>query len=198
VLQNGVEHIERFSPFVARDQILPVVVDCPVERSAPGQIVQRRDALLTVPDADVGRAFRELFTRTRIQLVMTDDFLSAAWAKLCLNSVGAVSAVVGQPSKVIQVPGVAELMDGIARECVAVARAEGARLRDDIVETVLENCRQAPPDSVNSLLADRLAGRPMEIEARNGVIVRRGAGHGIPTPFNQAMVALLRAVQANK
>lgn len=54
--------------------------------------------------------------------------------------------------------------------------------------------RNAPPDSVNSLQADRMEGRPMEIEARNGVIVRLGRKHGIPTPCNQMAVALLEAL----
>jgi ketopantoate reductase len=43
--------------------------------------------------------------------------------------------------------------------------------------------------------ADRLAGRPMEVDARNGAVVRLGAKHGIPTPLNQAIVAMLDAVQ---
>jgi 2-dehydropantoate 2-reductase len=46
-------------------------------------------------------------------------------------------------------------------------------------------------DSVNSILADRLAGRPMEIDARNGVVVRLGAKHGVPTPLNAFAAALL-------
>jgi 2-dehydropantoate 2-reductase len=43
--------------------------------------------------------------------------------------------------------------------------------------------------------ADRLAGRPMEIDARNGVIVRRGAAHGLATPLNALMADLLQATQ---
>jgi len=35
----------------------------------------------------------------------------------------------------------------------------------------------------------------MEIDARNGVIVRLGAKHGIATPVNALMVALLEAAQ---
>jgi 2-dehydropantoate 2-reductase len=45
------------------------------------------------------------------------------------------------------------------------------------------------------MLADRLAGRPMEYDARNGVIVRRGARHGVAAPMNALMVALLEAAQ---
>jgi len=45
------------------------------------------------------------------------------------------------------------------------------------------------------MLADRRAGRPMEIDARNGVIVRLGRKHGIAAPMNSLMVALLEAAQ---
>jgi 2-dehydropantoate 2-reductase len=86
-------------------------------------------------------------------------------------------------------------MRGIVRECVAVGRAEGALLDDSLAEKVVTGYRNAPADSVNSLHADRLAGRPMETDARNGVIVRLGRKHGIPTPLNSTIVALLEAAQ---
>jgi 2-dehydropantoate 2-reductase len=78
-------------------------------------------------------------------------------------------------------------------ECVAVGRAEGADLADDLPQQVVAGYRAGPADGVNSLHADRLAGRPMEIDARNGVIVRKGAAHGIATPVNAMVVALLKA-----
>jgi 2-dehydropantoate 2-reductase len=82
----------------------------------------------------------------------------------------------------------------IVRECVAVGRAVDAKLDGDVPEAVLAAYRKAAPDGVNSLLADRLAGRPMEIDARNGVIVRLGRKYNIPTPANSMAVALLEAM----
>jgi 2-dehydropantoate 2-reductase len=79
-------------------------------------------------------------------------------------------------------------------ECVAVGRAEGAQLDDNLLEQVINIYRALPEDSVNSLLADRLAGRQMETDARNGAIVRKGEKHGIATPLNRMAVALLEAV----
>jgi 2-dehydropantoate 2-reductase len=77
------------------------------------------------------------------------------------------------------------------RECIAVARAEGAALDDSMIEGTLDIFRKGPADILNSLHADRLAGRRMEIDARNGAVVRFGRKHGIPTPCNQMVVALL-------
>jgi 2-dehydropantoate 2-reductase len=78
-----------------------------------------------------------------------------------------------------------------------VGRAEGAKLDDSMSQTVLDAYRAQPRDSVNSMLADRMAGRPMEIDTRNGVIVRKGAKHGIKTPLNQMAVALLQSIGGN-
>lgn len=196
VLQNGVEHVANFSSFVSTDRILPVIVDCPAERTAPGKIHQRRRAWMKVPDNQLGQSFQSLFAGTPIEVQLSPNFLAAAWSKLCINCAGAVSALTLKPSGLVRnSPEIAELLRGLVRECIAVANAEGAKLPDTLVETVIEGYRNAPPDSINSLHADRLAGRPMEIDARNGIIVRMGVKHGISTPLNQAMVALLLAVQ---
>ncbi len=85
------------------------------------------------------------------------------------------------------------MVQGLVTECVQVGRAEGADLDDEIIERVVEGARNAPEGSGNSMFADRLAGRPMELDARNGVIVRLGQKHGIATPTNALLVALLTA-----
>jgi 2-dehydropantoate 2-reductase len=124
---------------------------------------------------------------------MTDDFLGASWRKLALNSAGVVNALTLKPAGVVHHEGAAALMRAIAAEAVAVGQALGARLDDALPAEIVERYRSSPPDSVNSLLADRLAERPMEIDARNGVIVRLGARHGVATPLNQMAVAILEA-----
>jgi 2-dehydropantoate 2-reductase len=194
VLQNGVEHVERFAPYVSREFLVPAVIDCPAERTAPGRMRQRGASWIVVPESANGRDFVPLWVKTNFD-VKTDDFTTRAWAKLCINAPGAISAILLKPTGVIQVDPIPELTRGIVRECLAVGRAEGARLDDSIVEAVVEGARKAPPDSLNSLLADRMAGRQMEIDARNGAIVRFGRKHGIPTPLNEMAVALLLAAQ---
>jgi 2-dehydropantoate 2-reductase len=197
ILQNGVEHVERFTPFLPAEHIVPAVIDCPAERTAPGRMRQRGDSWIVVPDSERGRAFVPLFARTNFA-VSTGDFTTRAWAKLCINAPGAISAILMKPTGVIAIDEIAELTRGIVRECVAVGRAEGARLDDGVVDAVVAGARQAPADSLNSMIADRMAGRPMEIDARNGAVVRFGKKHGIPTPLNEMAVALLVAAQDSR
>lgn len=193
VIRNGVEHREAFAGRVADENLVPVIVDFPAERSGPGVFRQRRYGWIRVPQGAAGEAFVALFEGCPIDVATTDDFVSVAWRKLALNAAGAVNAMTLKPSGVARDPGAAGVMKTLVAECVAVGRAEGAMLSDDIGEQVVEGYRAGPPDMVNSLLADRAAGRPMELDARNGVIVRRGAKHGIATPANAMIVALLHA-----
>ena len=44
------------------------------------------------------------------------------------------------------------------------------------------------------MLYDRLAGLPLEYDAKYGAVVRAGRRHGIPTPLHEAFVALLGAI----
>lgn len=194
VLQNGVEHVERFAPYVPTELLVPAVIDCPAERTAPGRMRQRGQSWIVVPDSPNGRDFLPLWSKTNFT-VTADDFTTRAWAKLCINAPGAISAILLQPTGVIQVEPIPDLVRAMARECIAVGRAEGAVLGDEIAQQVVDGMRRAHPDGLNSLVADRMAGRPMEIDARNGAVVRLGRKHGIPTPMNEMAVALLIAAQ---
>lgn len=74
-----------------------------------------------------------------------------------------------------------------------MARAEGARLGDEVVDEVVELFRRAPEDMGTSILADREHRRPMEWDIRNGVIARKGRAHGLATPISDVLVPLLAA-----
>ena len=196
VLQNGVEHRERFAPYLPIEKILPVMVDCPAERQAQDRVRQRGVMHLKVPDSALGRDFVKLFTGTPADATTVPDFLSVVWRKLCFNSAGVLSALVLKPAGIVRGEALGDVALQIIRECAAVARAEGANLEENVADVVLAAQRAAPADSINSMLADRQAGRPVEIDARNGVIVRLGRKHGIATPANNMAVALIEAMAA--
>jgi 2-dehydropantoate 2-reductase len=194
VIQNGVEHRERFAHLIPPDRTLPVIIDCPVERHSDGLVVQRGAVKMNVEAGALGADFAALFDSSSVTIDCTGDFLTAAWRKLCFNSVGAISVLTLHPAGVLRDSEMGRAAADIVAECAAVARALGAHIDPDIAQHVLDGYRAQPFDSVNSMLADRLAGRPMEIDARNGVIVRKGEELGIPTPLNRIIVALLRAI----
>ncbi|MBO9713851.1 2-dehydropantoate 2-reductase [Sphingomonas sp.] len=191
VFQNGVEHRERFRGLVPDEAVIPAIVDIPAERSAPGRILQRRYGTVVVPAGE--DAFVALFANTPIEASTTTDFVTAAWRKLAINCAGIVNGIALQPNGLAHDEGVAEVIRAVVRECVAVGRAEGAAMPDSIPDEIVANYRAGPRDGVHSLLADRLAGRRTEVDARNVVIDRIGRRHGIDAPMNRALAALLIA-----
>jgi 2-dehydropantoate 2-reductase len=195
IIQNGVEHVQRFERHFDRARMVPVMIDLPADRISPGRTLQRGPARMVVPAGSDGAEFLALFAHANFDTKQTDDFVTAVWRKLCLNCAGAVNAVLVKPAGISHHDGVAEIMRTLVRECVAVGRAEGAKLEDSIPDDIVAGARRAPRDAGNSMYADRVAGRPMEYDARNGVIVRLGRKHGIAAPMNALMVTLLEAAQ---
>jgi len=193
VVQNGVEHLERFAGVAPVGRTLPVIVDIPAERSAPGRIRQRRHGDITVPEGELGAAFVALFEGTALTPATTNDFLSASWRKLALNSASVVNALALRPAGLVRDAKAAALMRAVTAEAVAVGRALGARLDDGLPDEVIARYLASPLDQANSMLVDRRADRPLEIDARNGVIVRLGERLGVPTPLNAMAVAILEA-----
>ncbi len=198
VLQNGVDHAERIAPLApAGTRLLPVVIQLPAEKTAPGRVRQSRDGLLFVPDDDDGRDFAALFEGARTRVVATPDFRSQAWWKLLSNAaLGGVCALVIRPNGVAAEPDVRELVLALMREVAGVGRAEGARLPADAPEKVLSRVLEAASDHWSSITVDRREGRPLEWQVRNAVVGRLGRRHGIPTPLNDAVTTLLRAADA--
>ena len=194
VVQNGIEHRENFAGSFPEDRILPIVIDVPAERRSDSLVLQRSTALIRTEDTAMGADFEGLFARSKAKVELTANFLTAVWHKLCINSAGVISALTLKPAGILRDELLGNVALGIIAECIAVGKAEGAHLDDSLAAQILANYRAGSPDSINSLLADRMANRPTEIDARNGVIVRRGARHGIATPLNSMAVALLKGM----
>jgi 2-dehydropantoate 2-reductase len=89
VLQNGVEHVSRFEPYFPASRTVPVIVDMPVEREAPGYFRQRGSGHFTVSANADGEEFARLLHQTGIEVAVTSDFITAAWRKLAINCTGA-------------------------------------------------------------------------------------------------------------
>jgi 2-dehydropantoate 2-reductase len=192
VLQNGVEHEELVGPLADGATVLPAIVWCPAEVVEPGRVQVRDEVHACVPDGDPGRAFAALLAGTaRIELVA--DFRTEAWRKLCVNAVAGLMVLAGRRAGMFARSDARELAHRYAEECAAVARAEGADLPDGFADELVAQFTAMPPDLGTSMLFDRLAGRELEWDARNGVVRRRAARHGLATPISDVVVPLLAA-----
>jgi 2-dehydropantoate 2-reductase len=197
VLQNGVDHVARVAPLAGGATVLPVIVYYNGERLGADHVKLRRgaDPDVIVADDDAGRAFTQLFEGTPLRVKLGKDFATLAWRKLLLNAVASpVTALTLQRQAVLRRPDIKELCLAVLEEAIAVGRAEGARLADDEAARTLATLFTFAGELGTSMYFDRLAGRPLEHEALTGAIVTAGERHGIATPLNRALLALLRAI----
>ncbi|MBU1304679.1 MAG: 2-dehydropantoate 2-reductase [Alphaproteobacteria bacterium] len=194
IIQNGVEHVRLFSHLVPPEKLVPVMINLPAARSAPGRIVQQRHGFISVPAGKDGEDLVALFAHSEIDASADADFLSQAWIKLCGNCAAIFPALTLRATGPVWNADVESIIRALAEECAAVGRAEGATIAQSVVEATLESARtMAEGTRGSSIQVDRMAGHQMEIDARNGVIVRLGEKHGIPTPMNKVLVTLLAA-----
>lgn len=199
VLQNGIDHVARVAPLAGGAAVVPVIVYFNGERLADDRVRLRQgaDHDLVVADGEDGRALARLFAGTPLRVQLGEDFATLAWRKLLINAVaGPITALTLQRQAVLRREDVQALCLAVLEEAIAVARAEGARLDAGEAKQALAMLFTFPPDAGTSMYFDRLAGRPLEAEAQTGAVVAAAARHGIPTPLNRALLALLRAINA--
>ncbi|WBG93047.1 oxidoreductase (plasmid) [Pantoea piersonii] len=192
-LQNGVEQKAQLEPWVKGATVLPSVVWFPAQREPDASVWLRAQPRLTLPDVPQAKRVADALSGTRCAVELSADFLSVAWRKLLQNAVAGLMVLANRRAGMFSREDISKLALAYLRECLAVARAEGAVLNDSVAQEIVDNFRRLPADLGTSILADRQANRPMEWEIRNGVIQRYGHAHGISVPISDVVVPLLAA-----
>lgn len=200
VLQNGIDHAARTSPYANSARVVPVIVYYNGERTGPDRVRLRQVAGhdLVVADGADGQAFARVLDGSRLRVLLSGDFKTRAWRKLLLNVVvNPVTALTLQRQSVVRRVDVHALCLDILAEAVAVAKADGAHLADDEAARIMAALLAAPAGLGTSMYFDRLAGRVLEIEALTGALVAVADRFGLPVPINRALLVLCRAVSEN-
>jgi len=193
VLQNGVEQVEQVKPHCPSSPVIPGIVWYSAETQPQGWVRLRTEAALVLPSGPAATTVAELLRGAGCRVDTDPDFITAAWRKLLTNALAGFLALSRRRSGMFRRDDVAALSHRYVAECLAVARAEGARLPDDLVDELVELFRRAPEDMGTSILADAENHRRMEWDIRNGVIIRKARAHGLATPISDVLVPLLAA-----
>lgn len=141
--------------------------------------------------------FVSIFNAAGFATRSVEDVNELIWGKLIINvGINALTAITRlKNGRLPEIEGARKIMEEAVREAVAVAHFKGIDLPyPDPLERVLDVCR-ATADNLASMLQDVLSRRITEVEFINGAIVREGTALSIPTPFNQALLCLVQAIQ---
>jgi 2-dehydropantoate 2-reductase len=155
----------------------------------------------TVVGADMdepgARRIAEAFSSCGLNVDVRRDIAGEIWAKAVVNCcINPLTAVLRVPNgKLLESPTVSRLMSEICLECSAAAIAAGVALPEG---RMIDRVRAVAEDTASnrsSMLRDIELGRRTEIAQLNGAVCRVGSQHGIPTPLNRAMVAMVEALE---
>ncbi len=145
-------------------------------------------------DGAAGVVVAEALSSSGFEVHASPRIREEIWKKLILNAATLPTAsLTGMNAGALTAHApMKELVSEVAREAVAVARAQGFDIdeqeRIDYTHGLLE--RAGP--SKASMLQDFEAERQTEVEVINGAVVRAGAATGTPTPLNRAFVSLVK------
>jgi 2-dehydropantoate 2-reductase len=164
---------------------------------SPGVVVQRgpQTAVTVGAFTKSERAFAErlgaALDRAAVPVTVTDDIEAALWLKLLIIcGLGSGTAYARRPiGEVLADPELALLLEQLMREVTDVAAARGIAVPPAAPDAVLAYARaQLDPQFKSSMLRDVERGRPLEVEALNGAVVRYGREGSVPTPANERVL----------
>lgn len=216
-LQNGLAQDDMVASAVGPGRAVAAIVSLDASHVEAGVVRCERRGAVTVgparPEAREAAARAASVLRDAVDVRETDNVPGARWTKLLINLGNVVPAITGLSFQgCARHPGLLRAHVRLAREGLAVARAEGVRLAPlPWTSPRLLSALRVLPEGlacrayrmrVERVLGDRPAygstwqsmerGRTVETDWLNGEVVRRGARHGLHTPSNAAAVALAK------
>ncbi len=198
-LQNGVESVAMIDSVLGADRTLGGAAYISATIVEPG-VVRRNNQMAKIEFGETegsisprAEAFAKTLNEAGIEAVITPDVEAMLWSKFVLLTANSgMNSISGVDTGVVRAdPVMRAVYQAAMRECVAVGRAMGVALPDDIIERSMKWLDGSAPIKA-SLAVDLERGRRLEVEWLSGAVHRLGAQAGVPTPIHSTIYAALR------
>ena len=144
--------------------------------------------------------FADALRKAEFEVVESPQVLKEIWAKLALNVATLPTASIFQweARKLIEHAPMKDLMAALLQEVVAVANAQQIPLDYDERWTAITGLlEKISPTAKGSMVVDVEHRRRTEIDVMSGAIVEAGQRLGIPTPYNNTMLWLIKVLESS-
>lgn len=204
-LQNGIEAPRQLAEALGERHVLGGLCRLIALVSAPGHIrhpgVEPYIAFGELDSRPSGRTeqLREMFTRGQgVRVEIPANIQVAMWSKfLFIASLSGMGALTRLPvGEVRGHPETREMLIQAMAEIHTVALRQGIPIPEDVIPTTLSLIDGLPPEGTASMQRDIIEGRPSELDAQSGAVVRLGQQLGVEVPVHsfiyRALVPLER------
>jgi 2-dehydropantoate 2-reductase len=189
-LENGVDTPDVLEGIVGREHVVGGLCAIVSFIAAPGHIKHvAYDPFVVFGELDNRRTerierLRAAFTKANVAAQVPDDIQHSMWTKfLFIAPFSGIGAITRVPVGVWRsIPEVRAIADQALHELVGVAKARGVNLGDDAVAKTWERYDAMAPPSTASMQRDVMEGKPSELDAQLGAIVRYARESGVPAP----------------
>jgi 2-dehydropantoate 2-reductase len=197
--QNGIGNVEKLQAALGADRVLGGSSMCSAASRGPGHVTLTHMGTTSVGEPGSGRAGErvqavvEALRGAGFEAEHEPNVMGLIWQKFVVNcAVNAIAATTGlRGGEIVRLPELDAFQDRVLEEVMAVTRAKRIQLPNpEIAAKIKAQCRKK--FNKPSMLQHVEAGRRTEIEALNGALIREARALGVPTPNNEALVALLK------
>ena len=196
-LQNGVESHEQLGAVLGPQNVLPGALWGASRVQSPGVVVESADARISFGEVDETESLRALdirkvFRDAGVETELSPDPMQVLWRKFIVLSTlaGITSAARTRFKELLQFSDARKMLCDAMEEALAVGLAKGVNLPSDLVQRSLEFL-DGFPDAQISMHADFENGRPTELDALSGAVIRLGKQIGVPTPVHSFLYSVL-------
>jgi 2-dehydropantoate 2-reductase len=199
-LENGIDAPDQLAAILGSQHVLGGLCGIVSFIAAPGHIRHiGADPFVMFGEFDNRRtprveALRDECLRAGVQADIPSDIHHALWSKFVfiapMSGIGAATRVPIGVWRAMPEPRAIAVQ--AMREIVDVARARGVDLGGDAaIDRTLARFDGLPPESTSSLQRDIIDGKPSELDAQLGAVVRLGLETNVATPVCETLLALL-------
>jgi len=199
-LQNGIDSYQAAAESVGSQRVMPGAAYIEASLPSPGTIHQTGSVVridfgeMDGSDSQRGQQISHTLKAAGISAQFTDDINKTLWTKfLFIATMAGVTSLSRETmAQLMPRPEWREVIVNCMTEIEAVGQASGADLDPLIVDNTIQYIEGSLDQMHASMHSDIMAGRPLELEALNGAVVRAGRTTGVPTPINALIYASLK------
>lgn len=149
-------------------------------------------------DIENVESVKKYFEKVGINYKIPTDIIHSLWQKFMLNvAANQTTAVLRMTfGELLANKKAMEFIKNISKEVQEIAKAEGVKNSDTLIDEVVEHLHTMIPEGKTSMLQDVEAGRETEVDMFAGTIIELGKKHRISTPYNKILKELLEIISS--
>lgn len=149
-------------------------------------------------DIENVESVKKYFEKVGINYEIPTDIIHSLWQKFMLNVAANQTTAVLRITfgELLSNKKAMEFIRNISKEVQEIAKAEGVKDFDTLIDEVIEHLHTMIPEGKTSMLQDVEAGRKTEVDMFAGTIIELGRKHDISTPYNKILKELLEIISS--